>query len=150
MYTRIKSWYLRVKDNWLFALIFFLLTLILPKLFEKINIGGIFIILSYKIPVWSFILSIFLTLITRAVYRYIKNKGNLEILKATYGRGSIEKDIAHELKKSIIGNNLKIVLSNNIAGDPVPGVVKVAKIEYKMGNRKIKKEFIEGDVINLP
>ncbi len=152
-YTKIQSWFLRVKDNWVFYLIFSLLNILLPPLVGKLKIeyfSNLFKLLNYKIPIWSLLLSIPLAAILYKIYKNIINKGKLEILKVTYGLGQTSIDITANLKKAVIDNKLKIVLSNNIAGDPVVGKVKRGVIEYKIGYRKMKKEYIEGDIIDIP
>ena len=152
-YTKIQSLYLKVKDSWVFFAIFFILSFLLPPLFGHLKIADVFNLLNllgYKIPIWSLLLSILLTTILYKIYKNIINKGSLEILKATYGLGPTIIDITANLKKAVIDNKLKIVLSNNIAGDPLFGKVKRGVIEYKIGYRKTTKEYIEGDVIDIP
>jgi hypothetical protein len=148
-YTKIQSWYLKVKDNWVFFVICLFLTFLLPSLLQNLK-NPLLNLLSYKIPIWSLLTSILLTWILYKIYKNIRNKGSLEILKATYGFGSTIIDITANLKKAVIDNKLKIVLSNNIAGDPIIGKVKRGVIEYKIGRRKITKEYIEGDIIDVP
>ncbi|MFH1392759.1 MAG: hypothetical protein ABIG90_03800 [bacterium] len=112
---------------------------LLPPIFKNFkiaNISNLLNLLDYKIPIWSLLLSIFLALILYKIYKNIINKGDLEILKATYGLEQTTIDITANLKRAIIDNKLKIVLSNNIAGDPVPHKIKRGKIEYKIGYRK--------------
>lgn len=157
LYTKIQSWYFKAKDNWLFALSFFALSvflpILLPILFKHLKLEDVskFLnFLGYKVPIWSLLLSLLLTLMFRSLYKYIMNSGSLEILKATYGLESTVVDITERLKGEVIDNKLKIVLSNKIAGDPVPGKIKRGIIEYKIGRRKASKEYIEGDVIDIP
>jgi hypothetical protein len=47
-------------------------------------------------------------------------------------------------------NKLSVKLTNEIAGDPNPGVAKTLKIIYRVGNRDIVKYYNENDMINIP
>ena len=118
----------------------------LPKVKLKVFLS----LLNYKIPVWSLALSIILVSIFYKIYRIVTGQGELRILVARYGLDSVFFDITDKLNQAVIDNKLKIVLSNNIAGDPVPGKVKQGTVEYRLGNKKITKEYIEGNVIDLP
>jgi hypothetical protein len=75
---------------------------------------------------------------------------NLRIIKAFYGRNGHYKNLARKLNDKIVHNKLEILLTNKINGDPYEGVQKIAVIEYSYNGRKLKREYIEGEIINLP
>lgn len=79
-----------------------------------------------------------------------RDVGNLKIINATYGSGVTFIDIADKLNSSIQENKLKIILSNDIAGDPTPGVVKEAKIRYQYKGEVKENIYKENDTIELP
>jgi hypothetical protein len=73
------------------------------------------------------------------------------VIRATYGAEGHEfKDVSAELSASIKEGKLSILASNDIAGDPVPNVVKKLRIEYTHGGVTFTKEFVEGEQVNLP
>ncbi len=148
--SKIQSWYLKTRDNWIWVFIFFILNLGLPMVLPKIKFKVLLSLLNYKIPVWSLVLSLILVSVFYKIYRIATGQGELKILVARYGMDSTFLDITDKLNQAIINNKLKIVLSNNIAGDPIPGKVKKGTLEYRLGNKKITKEYIEGNVIDLP
>jgi hypothetical protein len=151
--NKIQSYFLRIKDSWIFFLVFFILNLLLPLLVSKIKISDLtclLVFLNYKLPVWSLIVSLFLAFIANKIYKKITNIGKLEILKASYGAGSQKIDITENLNKAIIDNKLKIVLSNNIAGDPIFGKLKRGIVDYKIGSKVKRMLYFEGEVIELP
>lgn len=151
--SKIQGWFFRIKDSWIFFLVFFLLNLILPLFVSKINVNNLIYLLiffNYKLPIWSLILSLFLAFVANRVYKNITNKGKLEILEASYGVGTKWIDITAYLNKAIINNKLKIVLSNNIAGDPIEGKLKRGIVDYKIGRKNRRMVYFEGEVIELP
>jgi hypothetical protein len=74
---------------------------------------------------------------------------NLKIIKATYGSGETFLDITDQLNKLVNKGKLKIVLNNDIAGDPTPGSVKVGKIKYELNGKIFEKDYTENDTVEL-
>jgi hypothetical protein len=107
---------------------------------------------AVKIPLSLVVLFFVLLVIVSKLYNFVKFRGQkLKIIKAIYYTDDAHSiDITNELNKAIENNKLKIVLSNQIAGDPHYGVVKKGKIRYKINEREIEKEYQEGDVVELP
>jgi len=71
----------------------------------------------------------------------LKSK-KLNILKAEYKTENKSIDVTDKLKKMVKDNQLNIIASNDLAGDPDPGIVKVLKIDYQFGDGDIKKVTI--------
>lgn len=150
---RIQSLYLKFKDNWIFVALFFILNIaspyVLPKLrilkdipFEKL--------LNFKVPLWSVVFSLLIVYVTRLISKYFLSKSSLRIIGAVYGLEDKTVDITKKLNDLVENNRLKVVLSNNIDGDPYPGFIKQALIEYQLGRNVYSRKYIEGDVIDLP
>ena len=59
----------------------------------------------------------------------------LTILKARYGKGDQWVDVTDKVSAAISNNMLKITASNELAGDPAPGVVKQLEITYQLGDQ---------------
>ena len=56
----------------------------------------------------------------------------------------------NKLNDAVENNKLKIILSNNIAGDPTPGVVKDGTVKFKFNNKEETRNFKEADTVELP
>jgi len=79
------------------------------------------------------------------------SRQKLKIMSAKYySDDSHSMDITSELNNAIQDNQLKIVLSNNIAGDPHHGIIKKGKIKYKIDRQEKEKEYKERELIELP
>ncbi|MBS1917529.1 MAG: DUF4935 domain-containing protein [Bacteroidetes bacterium] len=80
------------------------------------------------------------------------HKSPLEILSAIYGSHQPEKqiDVTSILKERIANNKLTITASNDIVGDPDPGVVKSLTIHYRIGERQVQATIIEGATDTIP
>jgi HEAT repeat protein len=82
------------------------------------------------------------------------SKVKLEILKATYGAGSIQKDVTETLQK-LAGDLPLITLETDnynasFGGDPAPGQVKQLKIEYSINGTKAEATYAENAAIVFP
>jgi hypothetical protein len=78
----------------------------------------------------------------------------VEIIKAEYGAGTKLKDVTATLKKHA-GDFPLIVLPSSrynsaFGGDPVPGVVKQLKVEYRIDGKPGEATFPENATILLP
>jgi len=63
----------------------------------------------------------------------------LEIVQAKYGADDVWIDVTKQLRDRVKGNAIAIQVTNNIAGDPIPGVSKSLVVEYEIdGERKTK------------
>jgi hypothetical protein len=80
----------------------------------------------------------------------VANGAPLEILKADYGTDSTNMDVSAELSDRIRGGSLKIIASNQLAGDPDFGHVKSLTVVYRFGGAIQTNQFREGDVVILP
>jgi|GEM_PF-1907632 len=74
----------------------------------------------------------------------------LEIIKATYETSKKNIDITVQLRALIANNELTVIASNEIGGDPDPGTPKTLKIKYEFKGDTKEKIFNEGQVIKLP
>ena len=135
---------------------------IVEKLFDKFDkleipidnfLNNILDILKIKISisVFSLLISIIIILTGYKIYKFIQlRKNKLKIVKANYGSDSKKIEITDELNNAVEDDKLKIVLSNNIAGDPHRGVKKKGEIKYKFNNEIKEKKCNESDLIELP
>lgn len=106
---------------------------------------------SIKIPAYILILFFVVTIIISKVSNLIRDRNRkLKIIKAIYYTDMHSIDITSELNNAIEENKLKIVLSNNIAGDPHKGTLKGGRIKYKFNGQENTKEYQEGSLIQLP
>lgn len=155
-----KKWFLKNKDQIIILVGTSLFVLFVYKFCEIIfrSISGNFssyllklINIRISIPIFYIILFIIIIIIIYKIYNYIKFKNRkLKIIKATYGTPGNVVDITNELNNAIMDNKLKIVLSNNIAGDPHVGVIKDGLIIYTYEGKESKKEYKENNTIELP
>ena len=78
----------------------------------------------------------------------------IEIVKATYGTDEKSKDVTALLQKSVGGFPLIVLPADSynsaFGGDPVPGVVKQLKIEYKIDGKSGTVTLPENARILLP
>jgi HEAT repeat protein len=90
--------------------------------------------------------------------RYLSGTGlvkvKLEIIKAEYGSGSNQKDVTAAVRKHA-GSLPLITLASenynaNFGGDPLPGVVKRLKIQYRINGKAGEASFAENAAIILP
>ncbi len=78
----------------------------------------------------------------------------VEILKAEYGAGKKFKDVTEAVRKR--AGSLPLIMlpsssyNSSFGGDPVPGVVKVLKIEYRIDGKPGEATFKENATIMLP
>ena len=78
------------------------------------------------------------------------NDAPFEILEAGYGTDRTNMDVSAELGDRIRGGRLKIIASNQLAGDPDLGNVKSLTVVYRFGGAIQTNQFREGDVVLLP
>jgi len=81
-------------------------------------------------------------------------KVQLEILRATYGAGDVQKDVTTPLRK-VVGNVPLIPLpaagyNASFGGDPAPGQTKRLLIQYRLNGAPGEATFAEDAVIVLP
>ena len=158
-----KKWFLKYKDDILKAIITSVVFFCFQKITEAVfnyflnHKEPIFYYLnvvlsfSFVIRIYQILLFIFIWFFISGVYREIKNRNlKLKIIEAKYFTEIHSVDITNELNDAIENNKLKIVLSNNIAGDPHKGVVKKATIKYRFNGQENQKEFQEESLIQLP
>jgi HEAT repeat protein len=82
------------------------------------------------------------------------SKVKLEIIAASYGAGSIQKDVTAILQK-LAGDLPLISLDSyeynvSFGGDPAPGQVKQLKIEYRINGTKAEATYFENAAIVFP
>jgi len=81
-------------------------------------------------------------------------KVKLEIIKAEYGNGSNQKDVTAVVRKHAGNLSLITLASENynasFGGDPLPGVVKRLKIQYRINGKEGEASFAENAIIILP
>jgi len=81
-------------------------------------------------------------------------KVQVEILRATYGAGDVQKDVTTPLRK-VVGNTPLIPLpaagyNASFGGDPAPGKPKRLAIQYKLNGTSGEASFAEDATILLP
>ncbi len=76
----------------------------------------------------------------------------LEIISAKYGTPQTDKltDVTELLVTKIVNNRLTITASNDLAGDPDPGIVKSLTILYRIGQRQMQATIMEGVTHTIP
>jgi len=81
-------------------------------------------------------------------------KMKLEIVKAEYGSGATQKDVTEVLQKQVSDLPLITLASGSyntsFGGDPLPGSVKVLKVQYKINGKAAEASFAEDALIVLP
>lgn len=81
-------------------------------------------------------------------------KAKVEIVKATYGAGTTQKDVTETLQKLAAGLPLILLPGDNynnaFGGDPAPGVNKQLKVQYKLNDKAGEATFAENALIVLP
>jgi hypothetical protein len=78
----------------------------------------------------------------------------VEIVKAEYGAGTKFKDVTEALRRHVRDFPLIVLSSSSynssLGGDPVPGVVKQLKVQYRINGKAGEATFAENDTIMLP
>jgi HEAT repeat protein len=78
----------------------------------------------------------------------------VEIIKAEYGAGTTQKDVTESLRKHV--RNLPLITlpftsyNDSFGGDPMPGIKKALKVQYRINGRTGEASFLENAVITLP
>jgi hypothetical protein len=80
----------------------------------------------------------------------IDNILGIDIIKAEYGTNKKSLDITKQLTTSIHNNELHVLVSNDIAGDPDEGTPKFLKVKYSYQGKIFEKEIPEGTTFNIP
>ncbi len=150
-----KKWFLKYKDQIVIGLIVFVLSKFIEYLVSLIgaNKNLLFKVLSYQFSTKIYFIFIFVSLwwLLSMVYRNYKLRNNkLKIVRAKYYTESSSLDITDELNNAVQDNRLKIILSNNIAGDPHKGSKKQGSVKYVFNGIENERVYIEGEPIDLP
>ena len=75
----------------------------------------------------------------------------LQILKVIYSTSEKEINITDKINNMLLNNKLSFIVSNEIAGiDPQKGTPKIMEIKYTFKGETLKKEYKEGEKVNLP
>lgn len=80
----------------------------------------------------------------------VESKTDLTILSATYGAEGKVFDVKDILQSLVQDGRLETLATNDLAGDPIYGVVKTLLVNYEFENVVIEKSFIEGQEVRLP
>jgi len=156
-----KKWFIKNRDaifvGSIAGFIAGILLFIVNQLFYLLNsyqnsfLNFLYKLSKISIPLYAIVVFILLTILISKLYNIIKIKNKkLKIISATYYTELKSIDITDELNDAIENNKLKIILSNNIAGDPHKGAVKKGKIKYIFNGEEDQKEYQEDDLIKLP
>lgn len=90
----------------------------------------------------------------RDILKELLDKVKLEIVKAEYGAGTVQKDVTEIVQKQAADVALVSLSSNNFAnafgGDPAPGAVKQLKIQYRINGKPGEATFADNAMILLP
>ncbi len=77
--------------------------------------------------------------------------GNLQIIKAVYGKGGAGNDVTRRLQRMIQNNTLDIMVTNsNMGGDPNKGADKSLKVDYSYRGQRRQVVVNEGKRLRLP
>jgi len=93
------------------------------------------------------LITIIVGVLTLSYFIWKDRHQDLKIIKAVYGKNNIYKDITQHLNDLIEDGKLKVPLTNDIADDPVKGIPKIAKIKYWHKGKKLKREYVETELI---
>ena len=78
----------------------------------------------------------------------------IEIVKAEYGTDTKSKDVTEILRRHVRGFPMIVLPStqynSSLGGDPVPGVVKTLKVQYRIDGKEGAVELAENATIVLP
>lgn len=74
----------------------------------------------------------------------------LYIISAKYGARNRWRDISTQLREKIHDNAISIKVSNDIAGDPLFGVVKSLRVEYMLDGERNTAQVEEGQWLHIP
>jgi hypothetical protein len=74
----------------------------------------------------------------------------LHIISAKYGARNTWRDISKQLTEKIRDNSLSIGASNDIAGDPLCGVVKSLRVDYVLDGERRTAQAQEGEWLHIP
>jgi len=74
----------------------------------------------------------------------------LQIIEATYGSKSHTVDVAHTLQSLVDSGKLRVLASNQLAGDPHYGVVKTLVVKYKLDDEEHETQVREDDYLQIP
>jgi hypothetical protein len=73
------------------------------------------------------------------------------IYRASYGAGSVMKDVTALVKSKIVDKKISLTVSNTtLGGDPIYGAHKVLVVEYSYGKQHQTVQLPEGGVLALP
>ena len=172
--NKIQKTYLKIKDQWWFLILAFFIAYIITAILDKIKISDINVVYLFgvrivsaplhkvgllilelfkiQISIFSILIGLLLSLLLIRVYKknIIFKRRKLIITDAWYGKDNQKINITRELNNAISENKLKLVLSNNIAGDPAFGVGEEACIKYIYNQKELKREYKENEVNELP
>jgi hypothetical protein len=74
-----------------------------------------------------------------------------KIIYAVYGRNREKVRITRRLNALIKRGRLDVVLDNCIPGsDPAPHITKIGTVIFRYNGRLYKRQFLEGESIDLP
>ena len=77
--------------------------------------------------------------------------GNLQIMKAVYGKSGAGKDVTRRLQLMIKNNTLSVKVTNdNMGGDPNKGADKSVKVDYSFRGQRKQVVVKEGAWLKLP
>ena len=78
----------------------------------------------------------------------------VEIVKAQYGAGTKWKEVTEALRRHVRGFPLIVLPSSSynssLGGDPLPGIVKQLKVQYRINGKTGEATFPENATIMLP
>lgn len=80
----------------------------------------------------------------------VRNSGDLVIQSALYGLGARYIDVTEEVQKEVIQGRLQLLVSNLIAGDPLPGTRKNLTVVFSYRGQRYTRIVHEGEVLALP
>lgn len=164
----LKKWFVKNKDKIRVGIVVYLggniiiniiyeLIKIIPKSFadhKSVIINYLINVLDYSvaIKIYQIILYIILwIMLSRIRKKNTDRNKKLKIIEAKYYTDDLHSlDITGELDDAIENDKLKIVLSNNIAGDPEKGKRKRGMIKYSFDGQGSKVEIEENDLIDIP
>jgi alpha-L-fucosidase len=76
--------------------------------------------------------------------------GNLEIKKATYGKGAQIADVTDKVRQAVVSGSLNLMAENSLSGgDPAPSVPKELHVEFSFNGKDEVKVVPEGQTLTI-
>jgi|GEM_PF-1087451 len=80
----------------------------------------------------------------------LRSPKELEIISARYGAQDTWREVTEPVRQKVKDHTLNLLVSNDIAGDPLFGVVKTLWVEYRLDGQQRTASVREGNMLQIP